>query len=261
MSFPLYFCLFKAKMDKYVLMTTKGLIKTAQTFGPKAMAYAAALIKGYFTKCEKAGGAAILGKHLEIKDISSDEEDLQEIKKTPKKKQKIQSPRPVTPDRPPPLPQPNAPTRMKVEEAMLRLKEEWKDIKRNLAKSFDSNQNADYINESVAKKQEQPKDDYDDYILICRYANEIQMRLNGANSEELVTSPRPSPFALFTQKFAHVFPVCHRCATTKRWSGFSARLGERGDESFYFNSMPFSLHYCWGRELRSFVVNGLEEHT
>jgi len=58
-----------------------------------------------------------------------------------------------------------------------------------------------------------------------------------------------------------VFPVCRRCATTKRWSGFGARLGERGDESFYFNSMAFSLHYCWGRELRSFVVNGLEGHA
>ena len=25
--------------------------------------------------------------------------------------------------------------------------------------------------------------------------------------------------------------------------------------------MSFSLHYCWGRELRSFVVNGLEGHA
>ena len=29
----------------------------------------------------------------------------------------------------------------------------------------------------------------------------------------------------------------------------------------YFSSMPFSLHYCCGRELSSFVVNGLEGHA
>jgi len=29
----------------------------------------------------------------------------------------------------------------------------------------------------------------------------------------------------------------------------------------YFSSMPFSLHYCCGRELLSFVVTGVEGYA
>ena len=56
------------------------------------------------------------------------------------------------------------------------------------------------------------------YIRICRCANEVKF-----------VGDTPGLFALFFQKYPHMFLVQCRCASGKEVFDFGAHLGERGD--------------------------------
>jgi len=127
--------------DNATTIASHYLIRTAQVFGPIEMEEVAKLVKGYFNMCEENGGAVNV-RECGLACIDSDDEDMQ-------------SARPKTPDKKPPLPEPNAPQKKKRLPTTEEQIQEWKDVKKNIAELMDSNKHADNINQGFKKKSEE----------------------------------------------------------------------------------------------------------